>query len=152
MSQTYSTTVHLHDEQYKPIFFTSWFIVDRKWTALLLLAFAAGIGLFAWQSFGVFSYGLGVFLILMLSLGRMFLPCRFEVNSDGILCNTLGKKRFIAWEDIRVYQIRNHGLLLLPHRDRFLLEAFRGFFLPVPASLRTEVLYRFRVFVDRISS
>ena len=84
-----------------------------------------------------------------MSVWFVFVPVHFEINATGIVKRTLGRRSFIAWEDIRVYQVRRNGLLLLPRSDRYPLEAFRGFYLPIPSSLTTEVLYRFRAFVDR---
>jgi len=86
-------------------------------------------------------------LLILLYVWYIFLPVRMEINNNGIIRTVLGRKRFIRWSDIRGYQIRYNGLLLLTQHERFILEPFCAFFLPVPKGLMTEVLYRFRLFV-----
>jgi len=87
-------------------------------------------------------------LLILLTVWYIFLPVRLEINSSGIIIRTvLGRKRNIRWGDIRAYQIRHNGLLLLTQQERFPLDPFCAFFLPVPKGLMTEVLYRFRVFI-----
>lgn len=109
------------------------------------------IGLTVWHRTEEFLFGLFVSGVLLLTLWRAFVPAYFEINADGIVRWAAGQRMFIAWNDIKVYQLRRNGILLLPQRDRFILEPFRGVFLPVPPALMAEVLYRFRVFVDKIS-
>ena len=86
-------------------------------------------------------------LLILLTVWYAFLPVRLEINNSGIIRTVLGRKWFIRWGDIRAYQIRYNGLLLLTQQRRFVLDPFCAFFLPVPKGLMTEVLYRFRLFV-----
>ncbi len=147
---SHPSSASLGRERHKPLYFSSWFLVDQKRDALFMLCVAVGIGICVWQRYGTAVYGLIALFVLLVSAWRLFVPIHFEINSDGIIHGALGRKRFISWEDVRVYRIRRRGILLLPQRDRFFLEAFRGFYLPVPPSLMTDVLYRFRVYVDKI--
>ena len=86
-------------------------------------------------------------LLILMTIWYIVLPVRLEINSYGIVRTALGRKWFIRWSDISGYQIRYNGLLLLAQQERFPLDPFCAFFLPVPKGLMTEVLYRFRLYV-----
>ena len=105
-----------------------------------------GVGLAVWHYGGGLAMGTGLLLIL-LTVWYIFLPVRLEINNNGIIRSVFGRKKFIRWSDIHAYQIRYNGLLLSTQSERFALEPFCAFFLPVPKGLMTEVLYRFRLFV-----
>lgn len=150
MGQPYSSANQFPAESQKPLYYSVWSVVDRKGTVLSLLAIVLVAGFIVWRQTGGVFFGVLAVLALLSTMWICFVPIHFEINSEGIVRGIFGRKRFISWDDIRIYQVRSNGILLLPQKDRFLLEAFRGFFLPVPPSLSTEVLYRFRVFVDRV--
>lgn len=147
---TSPSSAHWDDENPSPIYFSSWLIVDRKWTALFLVSALVLTSLVVWYYSGLLVCGILSAILALSVIWYIFIPVHFEVNSEGILRWTVGRKRLIPWEDIQVYLVRRNGLLLLSRRERFYLESLRGFFLPVPASLKTEVLYRFQMFVDKI--
>jgi len=130
----------------KPIYYSVWLIADQKWSAVVLGLVTASVCLVAWHYGNEYTAVVGLLLIL-LTIWSIFLPVRLEINAHGIVRTALGRKWFIPWGDIRGYQIRYNGLLLLPQHDRFALDPFCAFFLPVPKGLMTEVLYRFRLFV-----
>jgi len=130
----------------KPIYYSVCLVIDQRWSAIVLGLVTACVCLVAWH------YGSGLaaataLLLIFLTVGYIFLPTRLEINNNGIIRNTLGRKRLIRWSDIRAYQIRYNGLLLLTQQERFPLDPFCAFFLPVPKGLMTEVLYRFRLFI-----
>lgn len=141
---------HWDEEKPSPIYFSSWLVVDQKWTALLLISAAVLTALIVWNYSGLLVCGILAMLLSMSVVWYIFIPVHFEINSEGIFRWSVGRKRLISWDDIQVYLVRRNGLLLLARRERFYLESIRGFFLPVPPSLKTEVLYRFQVFVDKI--
>jgi hypothetical protein len=130
----------------KPIFYSVWLLADQKWSVLVLGLVITGVFLAVWQYGSLYTVITGLLLIL-LTVWHVFVPVRLEINSNGIVRSVFGRKWFISWSDIRCYQIRYNGLLLFAHRDRFILDSFCAFFLPVPKGLMTEVLYRFRLFV-----
>jgi len=131
----------------KPVYYSVCLFIDQKWSAAVLGLIATGVCLTTWHyGSGILMYG-GLLLLILLTAWYIFLPVRLEINSDGIVRTVLGRKWFIRWSDIRGYQIRYNGLLLLAHQDRFPLDPFCAYFLPVPKGLMTEVLYRFRLFV-----
>ena len=130
----------------KPIYYSVCLVIDQKWNAVVLGLVTTGVCLVAWNYGGGIALLAGLLLIL-LTVWYVFLPVRLEINSSGIVRSVLGRKWFIRWSDIRAYQIRYNGLLLLTQQDRFVLDPFCAFFLPVPKGLMAEVLYRFRLFV-----
>ena len=130
----------------KPIYYSVWLIVDQKWNVLVLGLVAASICLIAWHYGNEYVAAVGGLLILF-TIWSVFLPVRLEINAQGIVRSVLGRKWFIRWGDIRAYQIRYNGLLLLTQQERFALDPFCAFFLPVPKGLMTEVLFRFRLFI-----
>jgi hypothetical protein len=130
----------------KPIYYSICLVVDQKWSAVVLGLITACVCLAAWHYSGGLTMLAGLLLIL-LTVWYIFLPVRLEINNNGIVRTALGRKWFIRWGDIRAYQIRYNGLLLFTQQDRFVLDPFCAFFLPVPKGLMTEVLYRFRLFI-----
>ena len=132
----------------KPIYYSVCLIADQRWNAAVLGLVTTGVCLLVWHYSGGIAMVTSLLLIL-LTIWSIFLPVRLEINSNGIVRSVLGRKWFIRWSDIRAYQIRYNGLLLLTHQDRFVLDPFCAFFLPVPKGLMTEVLYRFRLFVGK---
>ena len=130
----------------KPIYYSVWLITDQKWSSIVLGLVTACVCMVSWHYGGGYAAIAGVFLIF-LTVFYVFLPVRLEINTHGIVRTVLGRKKYIRWSDIRGYQIRYNGLLLLPQHDRFALDPFCALFLPVPKGLMTEVLYRFRLFV-----
>jgi hypothetical protein len=140
-------------ENEKPLFYSVWMITDQKWNTALLVGVSFLVGVIVWLNG---SSPLLHFMALLLFAGTMeyvFVPIRIELHSGGIVYRpflAFRRKRLISWDDIRSYQVHRNGILLLHCTDRFFLEAFRGFFLPVPSSLMPEVLYRLRIFVDKI--
>ena len=130
----------------KPIYYSVCLMIDQKWSAVVLGLVTTGVCLAAWQ----YSSGVAMIaglLLILLTVWYIFLPVRLEINANGIVRSTLGRKWLIRWSDIRAYQIRYNGLLLLTQQERFALDPFCAFFLPVPKGLMPEVLYRFRLFV-----
>ena len=130
----------------KPLYYSVCLIFDQKWSAVVLGLVTACVCLAAWRFGSGLAAGAALLLIL-LTVWYIFLPVRMEINNNGIVRTALGRKWFIRWSDIRAYQIRYNGLLLFTQQERFPLEPFCAFFLPVPKGLMTEVLYRFRFFV-----
>jgi len=130
----------------KPIYYTICLVVDQKWSALVLGLVTTGVCLVIWHYSGGFAMIAGLLLTLM-TIWYIFLPVRLEINNSGIIRTVLGRKWVIRWSDVRAYQIRYNGLLLLTQQERYVLDPFCAFFLPVPKGLMTEVLYRFRLFV-----
>ena len=128
----------------KPIYYSIWLLADQKWSAVVLGLVATGVCLTAWHYCGSIALVSSLLLILV-TVWSIFLPVRLEINSSGIVRSVFGRKWFIRWSDIRAYQVRYNGLLLLTQQERFTLDPFCAFFLPVPRGLMTEVLYRFRL-------
>ncbi|MDR3234309.1 MAG: hypothetical protein LBT46_11715 [Planctomycetaceae bacterium] len=130
----------------KPLCYSVWMTVDRKVSIAVLGSATAGTALCVWYYSGWMTT-LAALVLMLLTVWYVIVPIQFEINAGGIIRTVFGRHWFIAWNDIKGYQIRQHGFLLLPQNDRFALEAFTGFYLPVPAGLMPEVLYRFRLFI-----
>lgn len=149
MNQTYISQGGWTVEYQKPLFYSVWLIGDQKWGSVALLGLFVLLVLSVSHLTQSLFGGLLVFCLVLPTLWSLFVPTHIEINSDGIVRKVLGRRSFIAWDDIRAYRVRKYGMLLLPSGQRYFLEAFRAYYLPVPSSLSIEVLYRFRVYVDR---
>ena len=130
----------------KSIYYSVCLAFDQKWSAVALGLVMACVCLAAWH-YGSTGGKIAGLLLTLLTVWYVFVPARLEINSDGIVRTALGRKWVIRWNDIRAYQIRYNGLLLLTQQERFPLDPFCAFFLPVPKGLMTEVLYRFRLYI-----
>ncbi len=149
MSQIHATPSDWLPDEEKPILYHVWALRDRKWQSLFCAAILVLVVLWVVQFTAWIAFGVLAACCLLASAWTILLPVHIEVNSEGIVRTLLGHKRFIAWTDIRSYQECRHGMLLLPRKTRFRLEAFRAYYLPIPPSMIPEVRYRFRVYVDR---
>ena len=130
----------------KPIYYSICLVFDQTWNSVALGLATACVCLAAWH-YGSFAATVAGLLLICLAIWYVFVPVRMEINSSGIVRSVFGRKWVIRWNDIRAYQIRYNGLLLLTQQERFALDPFCAFFLPVPKGLMTEVLYRFRLFI-----
>ncbi|GHT47382.1 hypothetical protein FACS189454_09740 [Planctomycetales bacterium] len=130
----------------KPLYYTVWHLFDQKAAVVALGLVSTGTMVLVWHTAGWLAM-LVVFLLLLFPIWYIFVPVKFEINDQGIIRTIFGRRWILSWTDIRGYQVRYNGLLLLSQRDRFFLESFTGFYLPVPPGLMPEVLYRFRMFV-----
>ncbi len=133
----------------RPVVYTVWQVVDMKWHVLFLVAVVASVVFALWQSVGGVLVPTVAAILLLSSMASVFVPVRYEFGGEGICRSVLGRRKMIAWNDIRSYQIRKNGMLLLPRSERFLIDFFRSTFLPVPPSMMPEILYRFRVCLDK---
>ena len=129
--------------------YSLWILCEQKGMSIFLLLVATALSAGLWHSTASPLLGITVFGVFLLTFWQTFVPMSFEINSDGIVHGTFGRKRFIAWEDIQSYRVQPTGILMFPHTNHYLLESFRGFFLPVPKELREDVQYRFTFFVDQ---
>ncbi len=125
-------------------------LFEQKKTLCFLLGVAVTLSVLWGRSNDDWFWGAAAFLLFLLSIWRAFVPVYFEINTHGITHWTFGRRRFIAWDDIRSYRIQPNGILLYSHANPYPLESFRGFYLPVPELLREDIHRRFVFFVDRI--
>ena len=150
MSPSESTSGSWKDDEQRPLHYSSWLLLERKGTAVLLLLIAAAVSIVFGRIVDSSFWGAATFGLFFLSIWRAFVPVYFEINTNGIVRWTFGRKKFIAWEEIRSYKTQPNGILMFPHTEHYPLEPFRGFFLPVPELLREDIQHRFVFFVDRI--
>ncbi len=149
MSQIHITPSGEKLEYQKSLFYRVWFLADQKWHSLFLAAVLIAVVVSVARLTDSLLGGFLAFCVLLTTLWSRCLPTLVEMNSEGIVQTVLGRKKFIAWEDIRSYERYRDGILLLPRKTRFFLEAFRGYYLPVPPAMMGEVQFRFQVYVDR---
>jgi hypothetical protein len=134
----------------KPLIYKVRLLTAQKRDVLFLVAVAVAVVLTVRQYSQNNAFCAAAAILLLASMWKVFIPVRYELNADGIVREMLGSRRFIAWNQIRTYQVYHNGIFLLPPNDRFYAEVFRGGFLPVPPALSAEVLYRFRVSVNSL--
>lgn len=102
---------------------------DRGLGAWIALALPLVAGLvIAWR-FEQWWAGVIVAVIGYAACWRTWLPTQITLGSTGIKERCLGWERRISWTAIRSYEVRRHGLLLLPD-DRLTRAApLRGLYL-----------------------
>jgi hypothetical protein len=79
-----------------------------------------------------FVMTLALCVVAVAPLLMVFLPMRYRLDEQGIsrICGPLAEKR--SWERLRRAVRGREGVLLLPFRARSWLDAYLGFFLPIP--------------------
>lgn len=146
MSLNFTNDSHFEETDLPVIQYRIWTLWDRKGTTLLIL-FSTGI-LCAAVYFSTEKVLLCIIsaVLLLGSVWRIFIPLQYELTTTGIIRWTFGRRRDIPWSEIRSYVIQEEGILILPHRNRYPLDAFRGLFIPVPKRYRVPVHRRFTAF------
>ena len=107
-----------------------WGLRDLGWFGWLNLLLAAVVGYGVGWLTGWPAAGAGVFVVLLLTLWRFWLPMRVELTSQGISQTVLGRTRRIPWTAVRNYQVRTRGVLLFPDLVLTPLSPLRGLYLP----------------------
>ncbi len=144
-----------HDETTLPnsdlpvVQYRIWSLWERKLTSLVLLSLIFGLTFAVYVSTEKTYLALAAGILLLGSVGRMFVPMQFEMTTEGITRWTLGYRRSFPWADIHSYVLQEEGILILPHRIRYPLDAFRGVFIPIPQKYRIAVQRRFLFFVEK---
>jgi len=126
-----------------------WPLVEWKTTSFFFLAVLSLLTYTVWLSLDDWRVALAVPLLLLVSIRSSLFPQSFELNVDGVTRWRLGARQFLAWSDIHSYDVLDHGIILLPQGDRYVLAPFRGRFIPVPKALLKEVEAKFRFFANR---
>jgi hypothetical protein len=133
-----------------PVQWRSWPLCESIPTSVAvvggLLAAGAGVG---WIT-GQMHLALLAMAVLVLASWRFFLPKLFELNAEGVNQWLLGRHRRIPWREIRRYEVRSSGVLLLPHADARPVDVLGGLYLPW-GRRRDEVLAQVRYHLDRPS-
>jgi len=98
------------------------------------------LGLLGGAAFCLIVFSLDLPLVMTIALviaaiaplGMVFLPVRLRLDEAGVTrrCGPLAETR--SWERVRRAVRRREGVLLTPFRARSWLDAYLGFFLPVP--------------------
>ncbi len=142
---------YLLDDDDLPILqYRVWSLLDQKMTSGTILALTLILSGVVYLATDQVHLAVAAFLLLVVSAWRILVPMQFELTADGITRWTLGYHRFIAWSEIGSYGLQEEGVLILPHRRRYPLDAIRGIFIPIPKPYRPGVQRRLQYFVDKI--
>ena len=126
-----------------------WSLWERKLSSLVIFSLIAGLTLAVYHLTGKTHLAVASCVLLLGSVWRLFVPMQFELSADGITEWVFGYRRTILWQEIRSYVIQKEGILTLPHRTRYPLDAVRGIFIPIPKKYRIAVQRRFLFFLER---
>jgi len=147
--------MELHDEivispMDQPVIqYRIWSLWERKFTSLVILSLTLGLMLAVYHFTGKTHLAVGVGILLLGSVWRLFVPMQFELSAEGISRWTFGYRRVIPWSNIRSYVIQKEGILILSNRTRYPLDAMRGIFIPIPRKYRIAVQRRFFIFLEK---
>jgi len=126
-----------------------WSLWERKLSSLVILFLTTGLVLAVYHLTGKMHLAIAACVLLLGSLWRLFVPMQFELSAEGMTQWVFGYRRTILWSEIRAYVIQKEGILILPHRTRYPLDAIRGIFIPIPKKYRIAVQRRFLFFLER---
>lgn len=76
------------------------------------------------------TLGIAALVATWLSCWRLFIPARYEMGPDGVLCRVAGRERRIGWPTIGHYEFHPRGVLFYPRTTTGRLTALRGFYVP----------------------
>jgi hypothetical protein len=124
-----------------PISWRSWPLEEGGLSAWLLSVVAVILIVAVGLSTGSARWALVACGILSAAAWRFFVPTHFELSTQGISQEVLGRERRIAWRTFETSEICREGVFLRPAGGS--LSLFRGLYLPWGAH-QAEVL----AFVD----
>jgi len=126
-----------------------WSLWERKLSSLVILFLTVALTLAIYRLTDKTHLAVAACALLLGSVWRLFIPMQFELSSDGITQWVFGYRRTIHWREVRSYVIQKEGILILPHRTRYPLDAIRGIFIAIPQEYRIAVQRRFLFFLER---
>lgn len=126
----------------------SWPVRDEPLQALLAASAALVAAAAAYWVVGRAHLALLAAAMVAASMWRSLVPTTFELSSEGIDYAVLWQVRRIPWSEVRRYEIRDSGILLLPYSDRSALDSFGGIYLPW-GDQRSEILAQVTYYLDR---
>ena len=109
--------------------FWHWPLRDRGLGAWLAMGVPLLAGLFIAWRFEQWWAGVIVGVIVYAVIWRNWLPTQVTMSATGIRERCLGFERRINWTAIRAYEVRRHGLLLLPDERLTRVAPLRGLYL-----------------------
>lgn len=122
-----------------PIVWRSWPLRDEpaaaRLTAVVLALLAAGVIVAtgsAWLS-------LLATTAVVLAMWKLFVPLEYHLGARGLRQTLFGRSRLIRWSQIKVVEVRRHGVLFYPDTYFGPLRAMRGTYVPW-CGQRTAVL------------
>ncbi|OGR02262.1 MAG: hypothetical protein A2284_08940 [Deltaproteobacteria bacterium RIFOXYA12_FULL_61_11] len=104
-------------------------LVERPWTAAVIVPFLAAGAMGAGLLLGHLLLSVPVGIVLLLSLRRYFLPTEYRLDPDGVTVRHLGATTHVSWPNLKRYSLEPHGIFLSPFEEPSRLENFRGIFL-----------------------
>lgn len=152
MSDDFNEELNFEKLEHPVIQYRVWTLIDRKWTSFTILFITSLLTFAVYHATGKLHLAFVVLIMLLGGAWRVFIPMQFELSSEGIIRWTLGHRRDIAWPEICSYTVQEDGILILPHRRRYPLDAFRGLFIPVPKKFRAQVQRRFAMYALKTSN
>lgn len=106
----------------------SWPLVDEAPKSYLLVGVAIGVCVLAAIALGRIGYGLLAAVMLAVSLGRYFLPTRFELSASGVSVRFCGQTRQMNWSTVGRVVVQEAGIFISPFAAPSRLDSFRGVF------------------------
>jgi hypothetical protein len=131
----------------KDLQLVNWPLRDDPARAWAVLAIAVGAAVGAGVLAGSLPMGSLALGALGISLWRLWIPVKFELGSRGVSQSVFGRRRRIGWSDIPSFEVRSHGVLLLPSREPLLLSRLRGLYIRF-AGRREELLASVEYYVS----
>lgn len=126
-----------------------WSLLDQKRTVLIVFLMMIAIVSAVYLQTGKTHLAIAASILLGLTIWHLWVPMQFEWTTEGVSRWTLGHQRVISWSEIHSYRFQEEGVLILPNRRRYPLDALRGHFIPIPKPYLPAVQRRFRLFVDK---
>lgn len=68
---------------------------------------------------------------VLLSLWRLFVPARYEINGHGVRETCLGRQRRVSWRAIGDWELGRHGIYLYPRPESAAAAGSRSLYVPL---------------------
>lgn len=107
----------------------NWPLRQEPLKAAIIGLLAVALSLAAGRLSQSYAMGCLVLVVLILASWRIWLPVQFEFSHKGIIQSVLGRRRRIPWTQVRRYEARRAGVLLLSDSVATPLSPLRGIFI-----------------------
>ncbi|RME74604.1 MAG: hypothetical protein D6776_04975 [Planctomycetota bacterium] len=122
-----------------PVVWTSWPAREQPVRAVALVAIVAAVSAGLGWSFGGLAWSVLSALLLLLAVGRFFVPTHYRIDEQGVQARAFGVTTRRRWSELQAFYPHRDGAFLSPFARPSPLDPFRGLWLRYAGGNRARI-------------